>query len=107
MVDLFTGFREKRPRKITTVRVRAPRAAVCIGYLEAVSYRTTHGNKSTLYTHEFASGSRPLFCASADGKQLLLLGGRFRFTKRGVVDRDSKGREILDPEHGQPLDDDT
>ena len=51
--------------------------------------------------HEFAPGSRPLLAVSANGKQLLLLGGRYKFDERGIVDRDAQGRPILDPKHRQ------
>lgn len=102
-IDLYKSFREKLPRRIMAVRMRIPKAVAVIGHLEAVDYVTTHGNKATLYRHTFAPGSRPLLCASSDGKQLLLLGGRFKFTDRGIVDRDHKGREIDEPRHGEDI----
>jgi len=48
-------------------------------------------------------GSRPLLVASPDGKCLMLLGGRFKFTDRGIVDRDANGREIENKKHRRPI----
>ena len=100
---LYEGFREKTPKRIKRVEFAPPRIAVDIGYVEYIGYRTTHGKKLTLYQHDFAPGSRPLLCVSPDGRQLLLLGGRYKFTDRGIVDRDIDDREIENPEHGEPL----
>lgn len=101
--DLFVSFREKKPSKIKTVQVELPAAVMVVGHVDAIDYTTTHGRKVVPYRHEFARGSRPLLCASANGKQLLLLGGRFEFTERGIVDVDKRGRKIYDPEHGTDI----
>lgn len=102
-VALYESFREARPRKIGAVKFAVPQAVAVIGYVEGIDYKTTHGKKVTLYHHDFAPGSRPLLTVSADGKQLLLLGGRYQFTERGIVDRDHRGREIENPAHGKDL----
>lgn len=104
-VALFESFRERKPRHIRTVNFDVPEAVAVIGFVEAIDYKTTHGNEPTLYRHKFAAGSRPLLCASSDGKQLLLLGGAYHFTERGIVDIDRQGVERPDPTHGEPLDD--
>lgn len=100
-VSLYTSFRERRPRKLKVVNVNIPNVVAVIGHLEYVGYKTTHGRKVELYQHDFAPGSRPLFCVSSDGQQLLLLGGRYKFTERGIVDKDRAGREIENPQHGK------
>jgi hypothetical protein len=102
-VQLYESFREKTPRKIGRIKMPIPKAVACIGYIEALDYRTTHGKTATLYRHDFAPGSRPLFAVSADGRQLLMLGGRFKFTERGIVDHDKAGREIEAPHHGKNI----
>jgi hypothetical protein len=102
-VELYESFREKKPKRLKVIDVKIPRVVVHIGYLEAFDYRTTHGTELALYKHEFARGSRPLLCVSSDGTQLLLLGGRYHFTERGVVDKDSKGREIENKKHGKKI----
>lgn len=100
-VELFAAFREKQPRRIKVVEFDVPEAVLVIGHVEEICYRTTHGDKLVRYRHPFQSGSRPLLCVSSDGKQLLLLGGRYQFEERGIVDIDARGRKVYDPEHGQ------
>lgn len=102
-VELYESFREKKPKRLKVLDVKIPRVVVHIGYLEAIDYRTTHGAELVLYNHKFAPGSRPLLCVSADGRQLLLLGGRYHFTERGIVDKDRSGREIENKKHGKAL----
>ena len=103
-VELFESFREKKPSKrLKKIRVRIPRVVAHIGYLEAIDYRTTHGTELALYNHEFAPGSRPLLCVSPDGRQLILLGGRYQFNERGIVDQDAKGKEIVNKKHGKKV----
>lgn len=100
-VALYESFRERKPKKIGRVSLLVPKAVACIGYVEGIDYRTTHGSEPVAYHHSFAAGSRPLFAVSADGRQLILIGGRFKFTERGIVDRDARGREIENPHHGK------
>lgn len=100
-VAIYRGFREKEPKKIARVDFEVPRAVAFIGYVEAIKYRTTHGDKVELYEHPFQKGSRPALAVSADGRQLLLIGGRYKFTSRGIVDRDARGKLVFDPDHGK------
>jgi hypothetical protein len=103
-VALYKSFREKHPKKMTVVQFDVPEAVAVMGHVEAIEYKTDHAGKTTLYRHDFVPGSRPLMCVSSDGKQLLLLGGRYRFTGRGIVDHDRQGREVDNPAHGTELD---
>ena len=114
-VSIYENFREKKPRRIAVIPVDIPKIVAVIGHVEAlwktkdghlgsIDYKTTHGRKVALYRHDFAAGSRPLLCVSADGRQLLLLGGRYKFTERGIVDRDADDKEIENHAHGTPLD---
>lgn len=96
VVKLFRRFRERDPTRAKNVSIELPDAVMVMGPLEFVGYRTTHGKKAVLYTHEFAPGSRPLLCAGPKNGQLYLIGGRFRVTDRGIVDLDARGREIDD-----------
>lgn len=99
-VALYQAFREKKPKRIRVVDFDIPTAVVAIGYVDEICYTTSHGDKPVAYTHSFAPGSRPLLVSSADGRQLLLLGGRYKFDDRGIVDKDSRGRDIINPRHG-------
>lgn len=99
-VQLYRDFREKKPRRIKVIDFTVPEAVMVIGYVDEILYTTTHGRKVVSYRHPFQDGSRPLLCASSDGKQLMLLGGRYKFTDRGIVDRDAEGNLVFDPDHG-------
>lgn len=65
---------------------KAPEMAVVIGELEAVIYNTVRDGVSERYIHKFKARARPMFAVTIDGKQLLLLGGDYDFTERGIVD---------------------
>lgn len=99
-IQLFEDFRERRPKRIKVVNVEWPTAVMVIGHVDEIYYTTTHGKKVVSYRHPFQAGSRPLLCSSADGSQLVLLGGRYKFTDRGIVDRDADGNLVFDPNHG-------
>jgi hypothetical protein len=99
-VKLYRDFREATPKKLGVVNFDVPDAVMVIGHVDEICYTTTHGKKTVSYRHPFQEGSRPLLVASSDGKQLLLLGGRYKFTDRGIVDRDAKGNLVFDPDHG-------
>lgn len=95
-LELVRGFREREPSRALKVDIQLPKAAMIMGHLEAVLYRTTHGRRSVLYKHEFAPGSRPLLCAGTKRGQLYIIGEAFHVTERGIVDLDSDGEEIDD-----------
>jgi hypothetical protein len=99
-VDLYRSFREQMPKKIDTVHFDLPQAVAVIGHVDEILYTTTHNGKTQAYRHPFQPGSRPLMAVSGDGTQILLLGGRYKFTARGIVDRDAKGKLVYEPAHG-------
>lgn len=58
-----------------------------IGTLDFVGYTTKRDGKIESYKHDFAKHARPLLATSHDGHALYILGGEYRFTARGIVDR--------------------
>lgn len=71
------------------MRVKAPkvlREAVAIGALDGVLYTTERDGRIEKYIHRFAAKDRPMLAVSPDGRQLIILGGRYRFTSLGIVD---------------------
>jgi hypothetical protein len=92
--SLYHHFREERPKRARRVAVNLPRAVAVLGYVEFLGYVTTHRGRSFLYLHEFAPGSRPMMAAGKKRNQLLLVGGRYHVTSRGIVDLDAHGREV-------------
>lgn len=64
-----------------------PDVLVKIGQIDGIMYTTVRDGKTEKYIHKFAQRSRPMFAVSEDGKQIFLLGGRYTFTERGIVDK--------------------
>lgn len=93
---LYRSFREAPAKRARVVRIHLPKAAAVIGKVRAIEYDTTHGGRATLYRHDFEHGSAPLLVAGTRDGQLYLIEGRYHFTRRGIVDLDSQGREIDD-----------
>ena len=60
---------------------------VAFAELLEVKDRTIRDGKEEFYRHPFRASSRPLLAARHDGKRLYIVGGRYRFTDRGIVDQ--------------------
>lgn len=60
---------------------------VAIGECAGIMYDTVRDGEPEKYIHRFRKGSRPLLCVTPDGNQIVLLGGAYKFTDRGIVDK--------------------
>jgi hypothetical protein len=58
-----------------------------VGNILALEYETVRDGEYEKYRHAFRSKSRPLLAATFDGKQLVIVGGQYLFTERGIVDK--------------------
>lgn len=68
-----------------TVPKGTPRALVKLGELTDIGYRSDKwGGKHHRYIHA-TNRPRPILCASADGRQLVILGGNVRVRAEGLV----------------------
>jgi len=85
--ELFRAFREEEPGKVTAVSVQLPRASLMVGDIDAIAYRTYENGKRVKYLHTFKPTARPKLLAGYDGRTLIIYGGNFTFTPRGIVDR--------------------
>ena len=61
-----------------------------IGECDGVLYTTVRDGKIEHYIHEFADSDKPMLAVSPNGRQLILIGGRYKFTERGIVDTSDK-----------------
>jgi hypothetical protein len=78
---LFASFFGREPRRGEIVEVRGTRdTGLVIGKLEGVIYSTNDGER---FEHRFSKKARPLLIVSADGRQIYVLTGAYRFTDRG------------------------
>ena len=58
-----------------------------IGKCDGILYTTVRDGETEAYIHRFKKSARPTLAASHDGESLSLIGGKFDFTERGIVDR--------------------
>ncbi len=91
--DLYRRFTGHEPESIGKVKVNPlPKVAACIGTCDGILYTTVRDNVTEKYIHKFKARDKPLFCVSPDGKQLMLVGGAYDFTERGIVDESDNSR---------------
>lgn len=64
-----------------------PDVLTVIGELEGVIYSTVRDGEHERYIHKFRKSSRALLCINPEGDQLILIGGKYQFTDRGIVDK--------------------
>lgn len=85
--DLYERFTGHDGEVIGRFRVPdMPAALAVIGECDGVLYTTVRDGQTERYIHTFRAKDRPLLCVSPNGTQLFLIGGRYVFTERGIVD---------------------
>jgi len=85
-VDLFEDFSGSKAEYVDTYNIPVPDVALKIGQLDGVLYTTNRDGKTESYIHKFKKSSRPLFAVTFDGNQLIMIGGSYQFTEKGIVD---------------------
>lgn len=83
---LYTEFRGEEPAYIDRVSLSVSPVMLLIGECDGILYTTRRDGKVESYVHRFKQNARPLLTASNTGKQLYLIGGRYRFTDAGIID---------------------
>jgi hypothetical protein len=106
---LYQRFRGTVARKMLRIGIRygkrwitargaanilIPHSLAVIGHVNAIEYDCTRNGKTVKARHVFAPGSRPVFAVGSGRGELFLVGTRYRFTDRGIVDFDDAGRAI-------------
>lgn len=85
-VSLYRDFTGEHPKFVDEWEVAVPAVAMQIGRCTGVMYIARVDGKNQEFLHEFTGKSRPILAASANGKQMLFLGGDYKMTERGIVD---------------------
>lgn len=85
--DLLERFSGSRGRTEMSVKQRQINYALAVGKLSGVMYEATRDGVTEQYFHKFKKSSRPLLIADHDGSQIGIVGGRYEFTERGIVDK--------------------
>lgn len=88
--ERFTGHRAETVGRVNVPPL--PKVAAVIGVCTAVCYETVRDGRVENYIHEFDDPAAPLLAVSPDGRQLLMIGGDYMFTDRGIVDRSRRKR---------------
>lgn len=89
--DLYERFTGHNADEYVRVTVPEPmRTGVAIGDVDGILYTTVRDGRTEKYIHKFRAKDKPLFVVSSDGKQIALIGGRYEFTERGIVDASDK-----------------
>lgn len=57
-----------------------------LGEIPELHYIAERDGEVYHFHHEFAESSRPLLVVTFDGKELMIAGGRYSVTDRGIVD---------------------
>ncbi len=80
---LFKSFHNKDPRgsQVVSVGMEKPDEALEVGKFFGIAYIA----EGEIYFHKFNKRNRPLVYVSADGKQIYILKGGYRFTDRGFI----------------------
>jgi len=85
---LYKDFSGHDPESLGSISIpKQPTVGVVIGDVEAIMYNTVRDGVFERYIHKFKKSARPLFVVTPDGDQLLLVGGAYDFTERGIVDK--------------------
>lgn len=66
----------------------APKVLLQVGTVLGIIYQAQDGRKLKNFIHKFTLvTARPLLTVTPNGKQLVLVGGEYEFTDRGIEDK--------------------
>jgi len=85
-VELYEDFSGHKAEYYDQIPVDWMEIGVKVGKCDGVMYETVRDGKTEHYIHKFKKTARPVLAASHDGKQLALIGNKFTFSERGIVD---------------------
>ena len=89
--SLYERFSGHEAEIVGRVKVAPlPKVGVIIGDLDFVGYTTVRDGRIEKYIHKFAAQDRPALIVAPDGKSIHVIGGRYTFTERGIVDKSDK-----------------
>ena len=87
--DTFESFTGRPATHKTAMKIPTPKAGFALGPLVGVIYRANRVDDGGTfeYLHRFRKSSQPLLIASDDGNSLVISGGEFQVTERGIEDK--------------------
>lgn len=85
--SLFKEFTGHEPCEQVIVEVdELPHSAAVIGRLHGLIYDTIRDGEQERYIHRFKDECAPILAISDTGDQILIVGGNYEFTERGIED---------------------
>ena len=83
--ELFEAFHGRAPKhgEIRDIELDGTVEALAVGDLDGIIYQVEGDDKPSI--HRFDKKARPLLFVSADGSQIYIVKGRYRFTDKGFV----------------------
>jgi len=85
---LYTDFSGHEAEVVGKVKAPPmPKVLVEIGLIDFIGYRTVRDGRKEKYIHKFKGSAKPGFYVTPDGKQIVLIGGKYTFTEQGIEDR--------------------
>jgi hypothetical protein len=94
LFERFTGHDAQHQERVQVPPL--PQVAAVIGECDGILYTAVRDGQVEKYIHKFRKADKPLLCVSPDGLQIILVGGRYRFTSAGIVDdSDAKHAHIV------------
>jgi hypothetical protein len=85
--NLYESFTGHDAGYIDKINLPIAREVVRVGPCDGILYSTVRDGKPEKYIHKFKKSARPLLVSSFDGRTLYLIGGSYKFTERGIIDR--------------------
>ena len=86
-IALYEDFHDGPASGSEVVEIEFPEMVFQVGTCDGILYTADRGDGPEEFIHEFEGDAKPMLCATPDGKQLLLIGGNFEFTERGIEDK--------------------
>ena len=91
--DLYERFSGHDPEIVGSMKIPDMiEVGVLIGDLDFLGYTTVRDGVTEKYIHKFRAADKPSLVVSVDGKSIHIIGGRYTFTERGIVDKSDKSR---------------
>lgn len=85
-IDLYQNFTGHNADFYDTMDIDWPDVGLKVGLCDGILYECVRDGKVEHYVHKFKKAARPILASGHDGKSLALIGGKFTFTERGIVD---------------------
>lgn len=82
----FKEFTGHDPKFIDELYQKNMDVGFKFGDCDAILYTTTRDGRVEKYIHKFKKRCRPVLASSHDGKKISLVGGKYKFTDRGIID---------------------